>query len=59
MTKKVQPLARSVTRKRQVHKPVSKPMKQWGHNQKTMKFKIYSIFADVYEDGILLSDYTN
>jgi hypothetical protein len=24
-----------------------------------MKFKLYSIFVDVYEDGILLSDYTN
>jgi hypothetical protein len=34
-------------------------VKQWGHIQKTMKFKLYSIFVDVYEDGILLSDYTN
>lgn len=40
-------------------KPVTKPVKRWGHNVKTMKFKLYSIFVDVYEDGILLSDYTN
>lgn len=55
----MQPLARSYTKKKEPMKPVTKPVKRWGHNVKTMKFKLYSIFVDVYEDGILLSDYTN
>ena len=32
---------------------------KWGNIQKMMKFKIHSIFIDMFEDGILFSDYTN
>lgn len=35
------------------------PKVQKCNVRRSLKFKIYSIFLDVYEDGILLSDYTN
>lgn len=54
----MQPLPRSITKKRE---SLSKPARvvQKCNVRKSMRFKIYSIFMDVYEDGVLLSDYTN
>lgn len=57
---RIQPLTRSITKRREmVGRQPSKIVQKYGKIPKNIKFKIYSIFVDVYEDGVLLSDYTN
>ena len=52
-------VTRSTTKRKELIKQATVRKQKWGIVPKVIKFKIHSIFIDVFEDGILFSDYTN
>ena len=56
---RIQPLPRSLTRRREVPRLPSKKNPKWNSMGKPLRFKLYAMFIEINEDGILLSDYTH
>ena len=52
-------VTRSTTKRKELIKQATIRKQKWGIVPKVIKFKIHSIFIDMFEDGILFSDYTN